>query len=79
MDIKAEIMDKINEIVEKIKSNPNLAQDFQQDPSRAIKDISGVDVPEDQLKSVIDAIMAKLGGSELGEKLGGLLNKFKKE
>jgi cytidylate kinase len=71
MDVKK----KIEEIVEKIKSDDALKQKFTTDPIGAIEDLIGVDLPEDQIKQVVDGVTAKLGSGALGgiaEKLGGL-------
>ncbi len=78
MDIKA----KIEELVEKIKGDGDLAARFQKDPVSAVEGLLGVDLPNDQLEKVVEGVKAKiklddiggkLGG--LGEKLGGLLGK----
>ncbi len=70
-DIKA----KIEELIEKIKGDKSLGDRFQKDPTRTVEDLIGVDLPDDQVKSVVDAIKAKLDLSKLGDTLGGLLGK----
>ena len=40
-----------------------------------MEDLIGVDLPDDQVKSVVDAIKAKLDLGKLGDTLGGLLGK----
>lgn len=74
MDIKA----KINELVDKIKNDPSLAEKFKNDPISTVEGIIGVDIPNDQVEKIVDGIKAKisldkLGG--LGDKLGGLFGK----
>ena len=71
MDIKA----KISEWVDKIKNDPALAEKFKNDPIGTVEGLIGVDLPNDQIQSIVDGIKAKisldkLGG--LGDKLGGL-------
>ena len=56
MDIKA----KIEEIVEKVKADPDFASDFKADPIKAVEGVLGVDLPDDQIKSVIDCVKAKV-------------------
>ena len=56
MDIKA----KINEIVEKLKSDPSLMDKFQKEPVKTVEDLAGVDLPDDQLQPVVDGIVARL-------------------
>ena len=69
MDIKA----KISELVDKLKADPGLAAKFQKNPTAAIKDLTGVDLPSDQVEKIVDGIKAKLSMDKLGGALGGLL------
>ena len=71
MDIKA----KIEEIVEKIKNDKQIMAKFQKDPAAVIEELIGVDLPNDQLNDVVDAIKAKLTVDKLGGALGGLFGK----
>ncbi len=70
MDIK----NKIEEIIEKIKSDENFASKFKDDPEKAIESILGIDIPDDQIEKVIDGVKAKLSL----DKADGLLGKIKK-
>lgn len=72
MDIKA----KIEEIVNKVKADPNFASDFQKDPVKAVERILGVDLPDDQIYSIIDGVKAKINIDDIAGKLGGLGNLF---
>ena len=74
MDIK----EKINEIVEKLKSDPSLMEKFQKDPIKTVEDLAGIDLPDDQLKPVVEGIKAKISLDKLGgvaDALGGLFGK----
>ena len=74
MDIKA----KIDEIVKKLKSDDKLLQKFQSDPVKTLEGILGVDLPDDQVKGLIDGIKAKLtleNASKLAGSLGSLFKK----
>lgn len=71
MDIKA----KIDEIVEKIKSDKNLGEKFQKNPIKVIEDLIGIDLPDDQIKSIVDAVKAKINLDSIGGMLGGLFGK----
>ena len=42
MDIK----EKISDIVEQIKKNPNLKEDFEKEPVKVIEKLIGVDLPD---------------------------------
>jgi predicted RNA-binding protein with EMAP domain len=57
MDIK----EKIEEIVEKIKSDKDFASKFTSDPVKALESLTGIDLPEDQIEPLIAGIKTKLG------------------
>ncbi len=78
MDIKAQLKDKIDDIVEKIKSDKNIAAKFQKDPISTVEELIGIDLPNDQLESVVDAIKAKINLDKIGDSLGGLGKLFGK-
>ena len=71
MDIKA----KIDEVVAKVQSDPNLMDKFQKNPIEAVEGIIGVDLPDDVINGVVDGVKAKLGvdsAAGLLDKIGGL-------
>lgn len=82
MDI---IKEKINEIVEKIKNDKEIAAKFQKDPITTVEGLIGIDLPNDQIEKIIDGIKAKtalekidLDKIDLGKAagvLGGLFGK----
>ena len=67
MEIKA----KIEELVGKIKSDKNLADKFQKDPTGTVEGLLGTKLPKDQLDPIVNGIKAKIGL----DKLGGLFGK----
>lgn len=67
MDIK----NKIEELVEKIKTDKDLQSQFARDPAAAVKKLIGVDLPDDQIKKIADGVKAKLSL----DKIGGLFKK----
>lgn len=71
MDIKA----KITELVDKLKADAGLAEKFKKDPAATVKELTGVDLPADQLDKLVDGVKAKLSVDKLGGALGGLLGK----
>lgn len=75
MDIKAQLKDKIDDIVEKIKSDKNLAAKFQKDPISTVEELIGIDLPNDQIEGIVDAIKAKINLDKLGGDLGKLFGK----
>ena len=72
MDIKA----KVDEVVAKVKDDPNFANDFQSNPVGAVEKVIGVDLPDDQINKVIDGVKAKIGIDGVKDKVGGLLGKL---
>lgn len=72
MDIMEMLKDKIDEIVEKIKADKDIAAKFQKDPIALVEELLGVDLPNDQLQTVVDAIKAKVDLEKVGDLLEGL-------
>jgi len=78
MDIMAIVKDKIEEIVEKIKTDKTLAAKFQENPIAAVESVLGVDLPDDQIKAIVDGVKAKMDMDKIGNVLGGLGGLFGK-
>ena len=78
MDIKAIIKDKVDEIVEKIKNDKNIAAKFQKDPVGTVEDLIGIDLPNDQIEKLVDAVKAKISIDKAQNALGGLKGLFGK-
>ena len=73
-DIKA----KVEEIVEKLKKDDALMDLFRKNPVAALEKVTGLDLPDDKVEAVIDAVKAKIGLDKIGgalKGLGGLLGK----
>lgn len=78
MDIKAELKEKVEEIVEKIKADDKILEKFQKDPVSVLEELLEVDLPNDQIKALAEAVKAKLDLDKLGNALGGLGKLFGK-
>lgn len=78
MDIKAELKEKVEEIVEKIKSDKTIAAKFQKDPIATVEELIGMDLPNDQIMAAVEFIKAKIDLDKLGNALGGLKGLFGK-
>ena len=77
MDI---IKEKINEIVEKIKNDKDIAAKFKADPITTVEGLIGIDLPNDQIEKIVDGIKAKVALDKIdmdkvGDVLGGLFGK----
>ena len=71
MDIK----EKIEEIVEKIKKNPDIKEQFEKEPVKAIESLLGVDLPDDVVEKIIDGVKAKITVDSVAD-IAGKLKKF---
>ncbi|MBD2848300.1 hypothetical protein IDH44_24150 [Paenibacillus sp. IB182496] len=72
MDLKS----KIEEIIEKVKSDKNFASKFTADPVSAVESVIGIDLPNDQINAIIDGVKAKLTVDKAGDVLGSLKKLF---
>jgi hypothetical protein len=79
MDIMAQLKDKIDDIVEKVKSDKNVADKFQKDPIATVEGLIGIDLPNDQIENVVEAVKAKVNLDKGGNMLGGLGGLFGKK
>ena len=71
IDIKA----KIGEIVEKLKNDDDLLEQFNKNPAKLIEEYVGIDLPDDQVNQLVEGIKAKIKLDKLGSALGGLFGK----
>ncbi len=74
MDIK----EKIEELVEKIKSSDDLMAKFKADPVKVIEDLVGIDLPDEKIEALVDGIKAKISLDQIGGALNGLKGLFGK-
>lgn len=79
MDIKGTLKEKAEGIVEKIKSDKDIAAKFQKDPIALVEKMLGVDLPNEQLEGVVNAIKAKVDLDKVSDLLGGLGGLFGKK
>ncbi|MEG2852215.1 MAG: 1-deoxy-D-xylulose-5-phosphate synthase N-terminal domain-containing protein, partial [Hydrogenoanaerobacterium sp.] len=57
-----EIKDKIEEIIEKIKNDKTLAEDFKKDPVKTVEGLLGVDLPDEAVKGIIEGVFNAKSG-----------------
>lgn len=74
MDVKKIIED----IVEKVKSDEDMQKRFFSDPVGVLKDLTGIELPTDQIEGVVAGVKAKLTADNIGGALKGLGGLFKK-
>ena len=78
MDIKELIKDKVDDIVDKIKSDKTIAANFQRDPIGTVEKLLDVDLPNEQLEPLVEAVKAKINLDNIGDMIGGLGKLFGK-
>ena len=68
MDIKA----KIDEVVNKVKNDPEIASQFQSNPVQAAEKVLGVDLPDDVINNIVEGVKSKISFDGIAGKIGGL-------
>ncbi len=69
-----DLKELIEEVVKKIKANPQLMEKFKDDPIKALEAIIEKDLPEQIIEPLIAGVKTKVGTDELGDALGKLAN-----
>jgi len=59
MDIKA----KIEELVKKVTENEDMKSKFEKNPVETVEGLLGVDLPDEQVKLIIESVKAKVNES----------------
>ena len=72
MDMK----NKIEDVIEKIKNDKDLARKFVKDPVKTVENLLGVDLPDEQVKQAVKAIKAKIDFDDIGDKLDDIGDKL---
>ena len=66
------LKEKAEQIVAKLRSDEKLMEKFQKNPASVLEEYLGVDLPDDQVNKLVEAIKAKVQLDKLGSTLGGL-------
>ena len=69
------LKEKAEQIVAKLRSDEKLMEKFQKNPASVLEEYLGVDLPNDQVNKLVEAIKAKVQLDKLGSTLGGLFRK----
>ena len=73
MDIKGQI----NKIIEEISNNPDIKEQFEKEPVKAIEKVIGIDLPDDVVMKIIDGVKAKLSIDSVADVANALKGIFK--
>ena len=76
---KNNILGSLDDIVDKIKENKDLLDKFEKEPVAVLESIIGIDLPDDQIEKVINAVKAKLAIDDISDVIGGLGKLFGKK
>ncbi len=74
MDIK----ELIEKVVDAIKDNDNIKEQFEKEPVKVIEKFLGVDLPDEIVEKVIDGVKAKITLDKVSDVAGTLKGLFKK-
>ena len=72
MDLK----EKIEAILEEIKKNPNIKEEFEKEPVKVIEKFVGMDLPDDIVEKIIDGVKAKITVDNVSKIAGALKDLF---
>ena len=75
-DAKMEIKEKVEAIIEEIKNNPNIKEEFEKEPVKVIEKLIGVDLPDDVVEKIIDGVKAKITVDNVSKIAGALKGLF---
>ncbi|MBR0484055.1 MAG: hypothetical protein IJJ69_04645 [Oscillospiraceae bacterium] len=56
MDMKA----KIDEIISKAKNDPEFMKKFSTNPVKAVEDVTGIDLPDDQINKLVSGVRTRV-------------------
>ena len=65
--------EKVEQILTKLRTDDKLLEKFQKNPASVIEEYLGVDLPDDQVNQIVEAVKARLQLDKLGSALGGSL------
>lgn len=66
LDIKA----KVTELVDKAKKDEKFKAELSKNPVKAVEGVLGVDLPDDQVKKIVEGVKAKISLDNAGDLLG---------
>ena len=60
-----ELKEKIEEVVAKVKADPDFAKKFQEDPVKALEGVIGIDLPDDKINDLYEWFFFSYGPSHV--------------
>ncbi|MDE5768032.1 MAG: hypothetical protein K2H82_01465 [Oscillospiraceae bacterium] len=74
-----DIKEKMEELMQKIKNDKDFSKKFTENPVKAVEDLLGVDLPDDQINAIINGVKAKLTAENIADAAGKLSGLFGKK
>lgn len=71
------IKEIVEDIVEKLKADPDLLKSFKSEPVKTLEKLLNIDLPDDQIESVINGVKAKLEINDLKDDISGITDTLK--
>ena len=62
-----EIKELIAQLAEKVSKDEQLQKKFKKDPIKTVEELTGLDLPDDLMEKVVDALKAKMTLDDLGD------------
>ena len=63
MDVKA----MVDDVLAIVKGDDAFLAKFKEDPIKAVEKLIGIDLPDDQIKSIVDGIKAKIAIDDIDD------------
>ena len=63
----------ISDMLKKLSGDKNLKDKFLSNPVKTIEELTGIDLPDDQIEAVINGIKAKLDVDDVADKAKGVM------
>ena len=70
--------EKVNEVVAKLKSDDKLRAQFMKEPVKTLEQILGVDLPDDVIEKIVNAVKVNLTAEDIGDLVGAAMKIFKR-
>lgn len=71
-----EVLDKVDDVVRELKNNDEKRAQFKEEPVKTLEEMTGLDLPDEKVKKVVDLIEAKIDDADIDEKLAALGDKL---
>ena len=71
-----DIREKIEELWEKITADDGILERFEEEPIKTVEKLLGIDLPDEKLRELVAALMAKLKMENIDDKLDALADKL---